>query len=209
MGTGDDLRNRMWRERLATAFRTHLGMEHDEAEALADLVLFHGLPPGQSEEAVRSALSRSRGASPEWVEQVLAIVRSVRDVIRLPTPEPEPPLQIAEPPTPQVPPAKTTGREEPEHELIMVQFLERLRAVKQCQQVEPQVLGAQKSMRALRIAVSGEADDSVQLPLLLDEWRATRHAWDQQYRVLQTAKATLRATDWLLALLRWPTTTEE
>lgn len=88
-------------------------------------------------------------------------------------------------------------------------MFERLHAVNQFRQLEPKVLGAQANLHTLRIAVSGEADDSVRLPHLLDEWLEARRTWEAEYQRLHTAQSTLRATEWLLALLQWPTTKEE
>lgn len=210
MGTGDELRDRLWRERLVTALRVQLPVELDEAETLAELVLLHGLPPGQDEAPVRSALWRSTGATPEWVEQVMRIIQSVRDGIRLPVPEPDSAQRPALPerqPDEQVPPAINTHAPPEKHsdqELIMTLVLERMRAVNHFQQLAPKVQGAQTNLRTLRIAVSGEADDSVRLPHLLAEWLEARRAWEAENQVLQSAQATLRATEWLIPFLQWP-----
>lgn len=213
MGTRLELRDRLWRDRLVTALRLHLGVELDEAETLAGLILIHGIPPGQDEAQVHAALWRSPGATTEWVAQVMRIVQSVRDGIRLPNgeadqpaeaglPEPEQrppvPLQPVTMPAPKGTPSGSGG----DQELLLALVIERLRAVDQFKQLAPKVVGAQKNLRTLRIAVSGESDDSVRLPHLLAEWLEARREWEVQNQVLQSAQATLRATEWLIPYLQ-------
>lgn len=137
---------------------------------------------------------------------------------RAPEPPEEPPAapQRLEPPTTmtQLPPAGKPLHDQAhtcpmvDHESILALVMERLRAVHQFRQVEPKVLGAQSNLRTLRIAVAGEADDSVRLPHLLAEWLDLRRDWAEQNQILHAAQSTLRATEWLLTFLQWPASKE-
>jgi hypothetical protein len=207
VASGDDLRWRMWRDRLVRGLAAHLPAELDEAEALAGVVLVHGLPPGMNEMAVQASLWSSPAATEGWVERVMQIVRAVRDGIRL---EEEPELELepmrgAQPTLDSVPvPVQGPASIVPSPEIVLTLVMERLRALSEVQRLLPQVEGSRHGLRTLRIAVSGESDESARLPLLLAEWLATRQRWEIHHQVLGGALATLRSSEWLLQYLRAP-----
>lgn len=225
MGTGDDLRVRMWRERLVRALVSHLPAEVDEAESIAELVIVKGLPPGMDEVGVQSMLRSAAGATPDWVERVMAVVRAVRDGLRLAEPEvevepevermpvaEEQPVQVGAGltgPVPLRPPGRPSTATHPDPEILLSLVLERLRAIQEANRLAPQVEGARHNLRTLRMTVAGESDESTRLPLLLAEWLATRQRWEAQNRVYHGALATLRASEWLLQYLQAPQIQEE
>jgi hypothetical protein len=205
MGSGGDLRDRLWRERLITALRQQMSLDVQEAESLAGLVLVHGIPPGQDEAAIRDALGRSFGATPAWVEEVMAIVTSLRDGIRLADPH----LERSQPGAEERPAGALTKSPlpqggAPDHEVVLPLILERLRAVNRFRQLAPHIQAIQQNLRTLRVAVAAEADDSVRLPRMLAEWLEARRTWEAHSQLLQSAQATLRSTEWLIPFLSWP-----
>lgn len=218
MGSAVEMRDRLWVDKLAQALRLGLVIEVEEAEALAKVVLCQGVPPGMNEAGLRTALWSIPESTPAWVEQVMRIVQEVRDGVRsapqsgpLPLlrsvePEVTPPVSMPVPASECAPPSQIPEPTLPtaDPDLLLPLVLDRLRAVNQFRQVEPQVRGAQTNLRSLRIAVSGEADDSVRLPHLLAEWLAARREWEAQNQVLQSAHATLRTTEWLIQYLQGP-----
>lgn len=205
MGTAVEGARRLWLLKLVEALQAELPDGEDEIKTTAAMILEHGIPPGRDEPLLRAYLQQV-GESAERIDQLIRIIRNVRNRNRGLELEAEPRPAQPQPLPPEIPryTGPTWPPEQPEEEALVAEALERLQAVTLFKQLAPRMQGAQQQLRSLRVAVAAEADESVRLPQLLAEWQRARAEWEVQEQALHTAQATLRRTEWLVTYLQWP-----